>query len=523
MLPALLLAAVAEAGTGEYRVGIFVGNDKGLPSEAPLHFATSDAAKMRDLFVEHGGIAPDDAILLADQPVRNVVSQLVIAKQRIAQAEAAGKDTVLVFYYSGHGDEAALHLGETTLAHAELRTWLESSGADVRIGLLDSCESGGAVRNKGGTRGPAYAFAVDVEQTKGTAILTSSASTEASQESDELGGGFFTHYLHTALTGAADENHDGDVTLAEAKSYVHTETVFRTRETAGSQTPGYDFDLVGAGEIRLTRLEKETSALVFPGGLDGTYAVWDETRKRYVAEVPGAAATRIAVPDGVYYVHRRMPGWVDEASYTVRKGAAAQVSEVDFVSVAYEDSAERGDLAKQARRATMPDWTVRVMMGGRSFGANSVYALQYVPAHSVAGLEVSQRYHNWMYASFDFLAGSTTNATLSFQELAPTPVAVGSTSFGATLGWSPSWGPLLFGVGARAETIAFSRKFLDEDLAMAPQSSRALAPGLAFAAGGRLGHVTVDLGWNLMILPVDWDGNGFALYGEGLLRFGWQL
>ena len=44
------------------------------------------------------------------------------------------------------------------------------------------------------------------------------------------------------------------VTLTEAYAWVHSETSFRTRETPGTQTPSWDLDLAGAGEIVLTDL-----------------------------------------------------------------------------------------------------------------------------------------------------------------------------------------------------------------------------------------------------------------------------
>ena len=135
-----------------------------------------------------------------------------------------------------------------------------------------------------------------------------------------MGGGFFTHYLHTALLGAADANHNGEVSLPEAYSYVRGETALGTHITPGTQTPSYDYDMGGAGDVVLTTLEKATAHLSFTGGLDGVLSVWDDSRRRYVAEVDGDHTLSLAIRPGDYFVHRRMPGWVDEAAYTVRRG-----------------------------------------------------------------------------------------------------------------------------------------------------------------------------------------------------------
>lgn len=511
------MAAVAEVATdSEYRVAMFVGNDRGAAGETPLVFATSDAAKMQALFVGTGGVDKDDALLLLDGTRRDLQGAMVTAKERLVAAEARGAHTSLVFYYSGHGDEEGLQLGDTRVGHDELRAWLEATGADVRIAFLDSCRSGAAVRAKGGVRGPGYAFAVDVERAAGTAILTSSAETEFSQESDEVGGGFFTYYLHSGLAGAADGDGDGVVTLDEVYRWVHTETAFRTRTTPGSQTPSYDLDLAGSGSIALTQLAPSDARLVFPGGLDGTLAVWDESRKRYVAEVIGANRTVIAVRPGVYAIQRREPGWVDEAQVTVREGASVDVGTAAFQSVAYEDTSSRGDIDQQVRRASRPDLAVMAVFGGRTLGG--MYATTYVPQHSVGGIQVETRFHNGVWGQFDAIAGSGAGL-IALPDLDPIAVNMGSATFGATLGVAGEWKFLHGGLGARAESAWFWRSFPDGE--QVPQRTWAIAPGASAVAGVDIGHVRADLGFSLMVFPASFDGNSFPGFGETTLRLGY--
>jgi uncharacterized caspase-like protein len=55
----------------------------------------------------------------------------------------------------------------------------------------------------------------------GEVVITSSSADELSQESDEVGGSYFTHYLLSGLRGAADTSGDGEVTLDEAYRYVY--------------------------------------------------------------------------------------------------------------------------------------------------------------------------------------------------------------------------------------------------------------------------------------------------------------
>ncbi len=518
-LAVLLVASPALAN--HYRYGLFVGNNDGLSSDPPLMFAASDAEKMRDLFVEYGEMRPADTELVLDGTARQVQAALDRLSAKIRQNHDEGHETSLVFYYSGHGDAVALHLGSSRIEHVNLRTWLENSGADVRLAFIDACQSGGLLRKKGGTRGPAMAFAVAVDDTRGTAILTSSAASELSQESVQVGGGFFTHYLHTALTGGADRNRDGVVTLTEANAYVHTETAFGTRDAPGSQTPRFDFDMVGSGDFVLTQLEEATSHLAFLGELEGTFAIWDESRKRYVAEVNGSSEAEIAIRPGTYYVHRRMPGWVDEARYAVRRGETRSVFEEDFTSVSYESVASRGDLERVARRARFPDLTVRLVMGARGFGANSVWAQEYVPGHAVGGIEarfISQRSPYW---GFDLLTGAATE-TLDFGEVGGVPVRVSSTSGGVNAGFAT--GPRLVraGLGGKAEIIGFSRAFPDRDLDV--QRSVALAGGGAAWVGLHHGRFTGDLQLATLMLFQRWDEQpGWPTVAEITLQLGYRF
>jgi uncharacterized caspase-like protein len=67
---------------------------------------------------------------------------------------------------------------------------------------------------------------------EGTIVLTASTLTEDAQESDPLGGSFFTHYLLSGLHGAADDNGDRVVTVAEAFSYARDQTIIASSRNA---------------------------------------------------------------------------------------------------------------------------------------------------------------------------------------------------------------------------------------------------------------------------------------------------
>ena len=505
---ALLLSWSALAD--EVRVGLFVGHNYGSASMEQLLFAEADARKIQDLFVEHGQITAEDAVLLRSPSKRAMISALADSAGRIARAKAQGHRTVFVFYYSGHGDDEGLQLGNQQLTHSELEQWLAASGADVRVALLDACHAGAAIRSKGGQRGPDYAFDVRATETRGTAILTSSAASEVSQESEELGGGFFTHYLHTALSGAADKDNDGDVSLYEAYEYVHQETAFRTRTAPEAQTPSHDFDLSGSSEVVLTVLEDASAWLVFPGQLDGTFAVWDDTRKRYVAELPGDRGRPLAVRPGQYVVQRRQPGWVEEARYRVQRGDARTVDPADLERHSYDDTAAKGWLRREARKARMPDLTLRAFVGARGFG-DSPWGNSVMPGHAVGGLQVRWLRRSGAWYGADLLSGGG-SGEVSFAQSGSRRVDVYSVSGSAAAGWStpPFW--LRGGVGGRASVVQFARFFAEDEVEA--QGVTSMAVGVSHWGGLHLGRFSLELEVDLMLLPVAVDGMGWPVYGD---------
>lgn len=521
MFLALLFTWLHTALGAEVRLGVFVGNDFGGAGDQDLVFASSDARKMRDLFINYGGLRSGDAVLLENEARRSVLGAVQGLHRRIVEARNRGDHITLVFYYSGHGDDQALHLGPSNLAHDELRKVLEDSGADVRIAMLDACQSGAAVRDKGGSRGPAFDFAVDVAEVRGTAFLTSSAASELSQEGAEVGGGFFTHYLHSALLGAGDSNRDGEVTLHEAYDFVHGETVFGTRENERAQTPTRDFDIVGAGKITLTTLEAATSKLNLLGDMRGNFAIWDDQRKRYVAEVEGSKPLQLAVRPGTYYLHRRMHAWVDEARYEVRRGETRTIAIEDFVSVPYEDTASRGYLDRVVRRAKLPALSLRALIGVRTFGRGIVKD-QYIPDHGALGIEA--RFLNGAgitYWSFDFLMGGGPGV-LNFDELGPVNVGIQSYSGAASVGFATPPALIRAGTGGRAQVVGFTRTFPDGQ--SDAQGSITIAPGIQGWVGLHVGRFAIDIEHHLMFMALGFsEEDRHPSYSEFFISSGYRF
>jgi hypothetical protein len=324
------------------RFALVAGANDGGPDRVHLRYARSDAERVAQLLERLGGVAAADEILLLDPDDAALRSAFRAVEGRIRAARATHR-AELVLYYSGHSDEQGLLLRGTRVPYPEVRRWLESVGAQVRIAIIDSCSSGALTRQKGGQRAPP--FLIDTSSAvKGHAILTSSAEDEASQESDRIGASFFTHYLITGLRGAADTSQDGKVTVNEAYQFAFGETLARTERTrSGAQHPAYDIQLAGSGDVVLTDLRGTEAALVFPEQASGRYFVRDRDG-RLVAELRKVAGRQVelGVEPGAYRVVRDDGVRLAEAQLTVASGARSQVPLERLTPIGREVTALRG-------------------------------------------------------------------------------------------------------------------------------------------------------------------------------------
>lgn len=258
------------------RFALLVGANNGGKERVKLAFAHTDAKNIGKVLRELGGLSSSSKLTLLDPSIPEFKKTLVTLKNKIAIAKKTGRKTQLIFYYSGHSDEKGLLLGETQLPYSELKSDLVDLKSDVQIAILDSCASGAMIRQKGGKWRPSF-LSDSSSMVSGHAILTSSSASEVAQESDRIGGSFFTHYMISGLRGAADRSNDRKVTLNEAYEYAFHKTLKRTQGTqSGAQHPNYDFQLAGSGDLVLTDLRSTSSLLILPKKLIGQVYIRDQ-------------------------------------------------------------------------------------------------------------------------------------------------------------------------------------------------------------------------------------------------------
>ncbi len=511
----VLWANAAQAAIQRY--ALLVANNDGDKGTVPLVFAHDDLDRMRDVLEELGGYEEDQIVALTGENRRDLLAAFGAMRTDIAEAQAAGDEVVFLFYYSGHADDDRLQLGTSELTYDELEAMLDKSGAEVRLAFIDACQSGALTRAKGGTRAPSFVFDVSERLgAQGTVIITSSTGDESSQESDEIGGSYFTHYLVSGLYGAADRNRDEVVTLAEAYDYVYNETVLRTSGTrSGAQHPSVGWDLGGGGDLVLTDLDSSRATLIFPEGLVGAFAVFDVTRRAFVAEVdllrgsPGDR--RLAIRPGRYQIQERFPTHLRVSDVVVRAGERVDVSGLAFESVEYEDDVAKGTIDKKLKRARLPDSSFRLVSGAFA-PLNGDVLNQYIPAMVMGGASWRLNWRDGRWLSVDLMGGGA-SSTITIPDLEPEPVAVGSALVGAGAGWSTAPRQWQAGVGIRLDMLYIGRSFT-ADLSLPDQQLTALSPGVEHWVGWHPGKLEFDLAWRVQAVPITFEDRdrGFFMH-----------
>ena len=365
------LPAPARAAGQVQRYALVAGANFGGPDRAPLRYAISDAERFARVLLDLGGVLPADSILLKQPKVAEMVDGLGRLRRRVEAGKADGGRSELLVYYSGHADEKGLLLGEDRYSYRSLRDLLDAIPADVRIAVLDACASGAITRLKGGVvRRP---FLVDESaDMRGHAFLTSSAATEAAQESDRIGASYFTHFLISGLRGAADTSGEGKVTLNEAYQFAFNETLGRTLDTkGGAQHPSYDINLSGTGDVVMTDLRQTSATLVLGETLDGRFFVRNAA-KELVVELykPYGRPVELGVAPGRYEVHVEREATAMRASPEVGEGQRVVLEPGQFTPTSREATRQRGGF-DAPRFAVSGRNRVEVRLGAVSLSGDS--------------------------------------------------------------------------------------------------------------------------------------------------------
>ena len=474
-----------------HRFALIIGNDEGGEGTRSLLYSRDDARKLYDILTRVGGVAAPDAMLLLNESADDLITSLNELERRARDAKARGERTSLFFYYSGHAKDGALRLGSSKMPMETLKVRLAQAPADVRVAVFDACRSGAMTRTKGVRRAPAFEVENDLTRAaKGLVILTSSASDEDSQESDLIGGSYFSHHFASGLLGDADKTGDGRVSLQEAYEYAYERTVADTAESAaGPQHPTFSFDLAGNGDLVLTDVVLHREGLRVPAGAPaGSYFLVDK-KGFVVAELlkPENTERLIALSPGSYLVKRRLADRLRVGEVSISAGEITVLDETTLKDTRFSD-----DPVKGVERVTLYSrhW---------SFGISGSYQTVFdsptdkggsFPSSPVIGLEGT--WHNAFGRGFGFgldgLYGwqsGVVNSGLVSLNYNYSLFTVGTTGL---YEWPD--GTFVPYLGVRLGLDVMSRSFANN--AAAPQSFQTFTPGLV--AGLR---IRLNKNWSL--------------------------
>ena len=257
------------------RYALIAASNNGGDGRVQLQYAESDALAMSKVFREIGGVSSSNSTILLSPSKKQIEDSLQGIRHRMKTETTSDQRAEFIFYYSGHSDETGLLLKDGKYLYKDLRAEITNVSADIKIAILDSCQSGAFTRLKGGIRTAPFILN-SANQITGSVFLAASSASEASQESDVIGGSFFTHYFVSALRGAADISGDKQITLNEAYLYAYNETLAQTEASlVGAQHPEYNIQIAGAGDIILTDINTSSSTLTVPRDIIGRLYIRD--------------------------------------------------------------------------------------------------------------------------------------------------------------------------------------------------------------------------------------------------------
>jgi hypothetical protein len=328
-----LLALSVTARAEVRRLALFVGIDQGLEDEARLHFAARDAKGMEALFRQTGLYRSEDIVLLANPDLDAVRKAMDRLAADAARLKSQGSPVQLFVYFSGHGDSKSLHIRGRKLMRDDLVAWLNKLPSELKIVVLDACESGDFLRSKGGR------FLQDLPvrndenlKSHGVVIVTSTSRGEVAQESDEYEGAVFTHHLENGLRGLADYSGDGWVSLQESFEYARRATAMDAAlEGSLQQNPSFDLDLVGGSDPGLVPLDRGKSWVRFRHFPAGKLEIFDANSLDRIARVwlTGSDSLDYRIPGGSYLFRFREGGrdWLYTSSVARTGGATVDRKE----------------------------------------------------------------------------------------------------------------------------------------------------------------------------------------------------
>jgi len=517
--------AQEDSNTKVVRFALVAGNNRGGDDMVELKYAERDATKVASVLRRLGRVRRSNMRVLLNGDPDDFINSLKRLETRIERIKnrKPNVETMLLVYYSGHSKNGSLMMNGSPLPLRKIKSFFASSKADVRIGILDSCRAGEITRLKGGQIAPSFLNVENDLNASGQVLITSSAGDEDSQESDELGGSFFTHYFVSGLRGAADRSGDGAVTLVEAYNYTYNNTVLKTSGTrGGTQHPEYKFDLKGRGNLVLTRVNAERSRLRFAAPVSGDYLVYNLKKGVVVAEVikQEGEVRDIALAPGNYVIKKRRSHDVLLGKVTVSKNEIKEINDEQLKSTSYEDDYTKGAVMVKINGLKVELGTG---MGLQGFFESPIRDDLFL---TIPILFLNVDLHNFitknLSLALDVSLGGR-DGSVRVTEDTDVPIEYGEMGLGVGVNYTLGWDWFRIYIGGRLALVYIWRKFKGMEFRnWTPQDFTTVSPGLIAGMQAVFNrHWKLKLEGRVHYLYYNVDGDKSLGYGEGLFAFGY--
>ena len=252
----MALCIVAVVGQAEERWALLVGIDQ-YSNEiiAPLKGAANDARALGDALVKYARFPSDHVFRLTSDDKANLpnLGNIITTLDYIASKAKSGD--VFLFFFAGHGvflnkqsyllayesDIRPFLLAKTALSVAELSEYMSKIQSANTILILDACRN-----SPGGGRGDEdnlmpNSFVNDVANIEFRATIYACKPGQRAYGWPGKERGLFSVVLEDALSGKADENNDGNITLHETELYLANRVSEEVKRRTGKiQEPWID-------------------------------------------------------------------------------------------------------------------------------------------------------------------------------------------------------------------------------------------------------------------------------------------
>lgn len=171
----------------------------------------------------------------------------------------ATEDSTVFVFFAGHGglesDRTGMEpdgiqkyllpwdakhddLFNSALSNADFQRLLNTVRARRMVIFMDACYSGGVAERGGRDLGVVGNPYERLAEGQGRLVIAASKPNQRSWEDESLGHGIFTHHLLEALSGKADTDDDGYVSIMEVYKYLERNVPASARSLArGDQVP----------------------------------------------------------------------------------------------------------------------------------------------------------------------------------------------------------------------------------------------------------------------------------------------